>query len=328
MSTFFKALERAEQERALRHPTPSPAPAAAATPAVSAAPASPATPVAPAPTTLPQTESAPSAAHPVFTQPRPVVAPRPAVAPGPEDHERGLEEHLVSLLAPTSFAAEQYRALRHVVEQLHRSSDLSVIAVSSPDAADGKTTTAINLAGALAQASDARVLLVDADFRGANMATLLGLDADAAPGLVEAILDPKLTLAAVVQVRPDVNLSILPAGRRPSAPYEMLKSPRVAELLAEARAKYDYVIVDTPPLVSVPDTRVTGKLVDGFLIVVAANRTPRRLLEEALTLMEPAKVIGMVFNGDARHLSRDSSSSRRRSVVHSRTSRRRIVSDD
>jgi capsular exopolysaccharide synthesis family protein len=319
MSTFFKALERAEQERALRQPTPSPAPA------TGSAPAEPA-PTPPAAADSLRPVSAP-AARSVFTPPRPPAAPRPGVAPGLEDHERGLEEHLVSLLAPTSFAAEQYRALRHVVEQLHRTTDLSVIAVSSPDAGDGKTTTAINLAGALAQASDTRVLLVDADFRGANMATHLGLDEHAAPGLVEAILDPKLTLEAVVQVRPDLNLSILPAGRRPSAPYEVLKSARAAELLAEARAKYDYVIVDTPPLVSVPDTRITGKSVDGFLIVVAANRTPRRLLEEALNLMEPAKILGMVFNGDDRHLSRETSSSRRRSVILSRTSARRIAPD-
>src|SRR5262249_6083648 len=160
---------------------------------------------------------------------------------------------------------------------------------------------------------------VDADFRGANMAALLGLD-ETAPGFVEAILNPKLTMETVVQVRPDLNLSILPAGRRPPAPYEVLKAPRVAEILAEARTKFDYVIVDTPPLVSVPDGRVTGKLVDGFLMVVAANRTPRRLLEEALSLLEPLKIIGMVFNGDDRHLSRESSTSRRRSVIRTKRS--------
>lgn len=315
MSIFFKALERAEQERALRHPAPS-----------SAGVAEPKAVSRPAPAAQPQPELPPAAW--VFTQPTSAVAPRAVSAPGPEDHGHELEEHLVSLVAPTSFAAEQYRALCHIVEQLRKSTDVSLIAVSSPDAGDGKTTTAINLAGALAQVSDARVLLVDADFRGANMATLLGLDEHATPGFVEAILDPKLSLEAVVQVRPDLNLSILPAGRRPSAPYEVLKSPRVAELLAEARAKYNYVIVDTPPLVSVPDTRVTGKSVDGFLIVVAANRTPRRLLEESLNLIEPGKIIGMVFNGDDRHLSRDSSSSRRRSVIMSRTSGRRIDDSD
>src|SRR4030095_13700196 len=154
-------------------------------------------------------------------------------------------------------------------------------------------------------------LLVDADLRGTNLAGYLGLDEQEAPGLVEAILDANLKLEAVTQKRPHLNLSIVPAGRRPSAPYEVLKSPRVGELLAEARRQYDSVIADPPPLVSVPDGRVTGKWVDGFLIVVAAHRTPRKLLEEALNVMEPAKIVGLVFNNDDRHISRRSYSFRR-----------------
>src|SRR6266542_271748 len=83
----------------------------------------------------------------------------------PADSAGGVDDHLVSLVAPASFEAEQYRALRHVVEQFHKAQDLRVVAVSSPGMGDGKSTTAINLAGALAQARDARVLLVDADLR-------------------------------------------------------------------------------------------------------------------------------------------------------------------
>jgi len=216
------------------------------------------------------------------------------------------DEHLVSLLAPTSFEAEQYRELRHTIEQLRRSTELSVIAVSSPVAADGKTTTAINLAGALAQAPDARILLVDADLRAPSLGACLGINDRAVPGLVDAILNPNLTLEAVTQTQLHLNLSVITTGRRPSVPYEVLKSPRVGQLFAETRRKYDYVIVDTPPVVSVPDGRVFGEWVDGFLIVVAAHRTPRRLLEEAFNLMEPSKILGLVFNGDDHHVSRDS----------------------
>ena len=315
MSTFFKALERAEQERALRNPKPAPA----AEPAPSVVQASPAqvvpiapiAPVAPAPPVAavasvvpigtPQ-RSAPS----VFRNPREVPVPMPA----PELPATELEEHLVSFLDPMSFEAEQYRALRHLVEQLHRSADLSVIAVSSADANDGKTTTTINLAGALSQALDSSVLLVDADLRGSTLASQLGLDENT-QGLVDAILDPNLPLEAVARPHPNLHLSVLPAGRRSATPYEVLKSARVGELLAEARRKYDYVIVDTPPLVSVPDTRVVAKWVDGFLLVVAAHRTPRKLVTEALNVVDRSKVIGFVFNGDNRHPSKDSYSSRR-----------------
>lgn len=213
------------------------------------------------------------------------------------------EEHLVSLLTPTSYEAERYRELRHLVEQLHKTANLSVLAISSPVGGDGKTTTAINLAGALAQASEARILLVDADVRRPSVTAYLGQGDPAGRGLVDAILDPGLALEDVVRHRRAFNLSVLPAGHIPAAPYEVLKSPRVGELLEAARRQYDYIVLDTPPLVSVPDCRVIGKWVDGFLVVVAAHKTPRKLVEEALNLLDRAKIVGLVFNGDNRPLS-------------------------
>ena len=98
--------------------------------------------------------------------------------------------------------------------------------------------------------------------------------------------------------RPPFNLDVLPAGTLRPAPYEVLKSPRLGELLEEARRRYDYVVLDTAPLVAVPDSRLLGKWVDGFLVVVAAHRTPRKLVAETLDLMEPAKLIALLFNGD------------------------------
>jgi capsular exopolysaccharide synthesis family protein len=288
MSTFFRALERAEQERALRRPAAQPEPTS---PPPSTAPPAP----DPVPNQVPQS---------VFRAPQPAPI-EPNQRAGLADDVAEFDEHLVSLLAPTSFEAEQYRELRHAIEQLRRSTELSVIAVSSPIAADGKTTTAINLAGALAQAPDARILLVDADLRAPSVGACLGIS-EHVPGLVDAILKPGLTLEAVTQPQPHLNLSVITTGRRPSVPYEVLKSPRVGQLFAETRRRYDYIIVDTPPVVSVPDGRVFGEWVDSFLIVVAAHRTPRKLLEEAFNLMEPSKILGLVFNGDDHHVSRES----------------------
>lgn len=220
--------------------------------------------------------------------------------PAPDGGNPGrIDEHLVSLLVPESFEAEQYRALRHVVEQRRRGRALTVIAVTSAAAGEGKSTTAINLAGALSQDPAARVLLVDADLRLSSVSVQLGLRASA-PGLVEAVLDPGIALEDLVQRLTAFNLSVLPGGRTPEAPYEILKSPRLGLLLEEARRRYDTVVIDTPPLVPIPDSRILAKWVDGFLLVVAAHRTPRRLLGEALALMDPAQVIGIVLNGDDR----------------------------
>src|SRR5438094_10408765 len=108
-----------------------------------------------------------------------------------------LDKHLVSLTAPYSFVAEQYQGLRMKLEQLRSARDVRVIAVTSPGAGDGKTLTSINLAGALARSSDARVVLVDADFRRSAIAKHFGIDDRQAPGLAEVIVHPGTPLHSV-----------------------------------------------------------------------------------------------------------------------------------
>jgi capsular exopolysaccharide synthesis family protein len=224
----------------------------------------------------------------------------PKAASEAERLPKGIDQRLVSLLAPVSFEAEQYRALRYHLEDLHTSAGLALIAVTSAAPGDGKTMTAINLAGALAQARDARVLLVEADIRRPSVALSLGLGRSTRPGLVDAIQDSSLPLENVVQRCPGCNLTVLPAGQPAAAPDETLKSERLAILLADARRQYDYVVLDAPPLVPLSDARILAKVIDGFLLVVAAHKTSRKLLEEALNVVDPSKVIGLVFNNDDR----------------------------
>jgi capsular exopolysaccharide synthesis family protein len=262
MSKFAKALEQAQRDRALRaRPVPSDNGHA----------------------------PEPRPARPVL---RPPLPRRRAVGP-----TGAVDDHLVSLVAPASLEAEQYRALRHVVEQRRRSDNLTVIAVSSPGGGEGKTTTAINLAGALAQAPDARVLLMEVDLRRPSVASLLGLNDPGAPGLVHAILDPSMPLAHVTQTLSTFNLSVVLSGQTSPSPYEILKSPRLSALLDEARRDYDYVVLDTPPLVPVQDCRLITRLADGLVLVVAAHRTPRPMLEAALDVVDPTRLLGLVFNG-------------------------------
>jgi len=212
-----------------------------------------------------------------------------------------VDERLVSVRSPNSFEADQYRVLCHFLTRTAEGARRSVIAVSSPAAGEGKTTTAVNLAATLAQSPGTRVLLVDMDLRRPCVASSLGLVRSAGPGLTGAVLDERLDLATVVRTTP-FNLSILPAGTSPPNAYQILESPRVGELLEEARGSYDHVILDTPPLLLVPDCKLLSQWVDGFVIVVAAGRTPRKLLAETLGAMDPAKLKGIVFNGDDRPL--------------------------
>jgi protein-tyrosine kinase len=211
-----------------------------------------------------------------------------------------IDEHLVSLITPTSFEAEQYQTLRQMIEQRRRDTHSYVVAVASPAPKDGKTLTAINLAGALAMAREARVLLMETDLRRSSVADYLRLGSAGTLGLVDAVLDPTLSLEDVVKPRLRFNLEVLPAGRLSAAPYEVLRSPCLGKLLEEARRRYDYVVLDTPPLVPFPDCRLIERWIDGFLVVVAAHKTPRKLVEEALNVLDPAKMIGFVFNNDDR----------------------------
>ena len=220
--------------------------------------------------------------------------PRPTAIPG---------EQLISLTKPRSFEAEQYRTLCQIVESRHKSSGLQVMAVSSAGIGDGKTTTTLNLAGALAQSPGCRVLLIEGDLRCPAVASQLRVVGPSRPGLAGAIRDQAVSLSAALHRLPEWNLSVLTAGQVEGSPYELLKSTVFARLIEEARRNFEFVLIDCPPLLAVPDCRVIEPLVDGFLLVVAADSTPRKLLEEALNILPAEKVVGIVFNRDARPLS-------------------------
>ncbi len=213
-----------------------------------------------------------------------------------------LDPYLVSLKAPSSFAAERYQGLRMTVERLKTLRDVRVIAVTSPGAGDGKTVTSINLAGALAHGAKARVLLIDADLRRPTVAARLALDDADTRGLVDAITNEGTRIQDVTRTVNGFHLAVVPAGVTAVPIHELLRSARLESILNEARHLYDFVVLDTPPLLPVFDTALLARLVDGVLVVVAANRTPRKLLGEALNLLDPAKVLGIVFNGDAKPL--------------------------
>ena len=208
-----------------------------------------------------------------------------------------IDSRLVTLTAPDTFAAERYQGLRLKIEQMRQRRPMSVIAITSPGAGDGKTVTSINLAGVLARDSSQRVLLIDADLRRSSVGAKLGLDT-ATPGLADLIARSPKPVTALIK-RPEVcGFDVLPAGSSAMSVQALFRSDRFATILEEARGLYDYVLLDTPPLAPVFDAAVLSRAVDGVIMVVAADKTPRRLLAVALDLLDPSKVIGIVFNND------------------------------
>jgi capsular exopolysaccharide synthesis family protein len=306
VSKFFKALEKVENERGREAvPAEAPSPAAAAAEARVVAP-------------VPRPSSAPPAQAPPAARPEPAApaAPRstvygaPVARPAAARHafawqmepaaaEAGeIDDHLVSLLEPTSFAAEQYRAVRLAIETLHNERGTGVVAVASPGRGEGRTMTALNLAGALAQASDARVALLEADLRHPSVASYLGLTG--ARGLSSYLVDATMTVDDLVQRPASIAFAVLPAGSASSMPYELLKSPRLAALIAELRRRYDHVLVDTPSALPFPDVGILRDLVDHFIVVVRANRTPREQLQDTMAVLGRQRTLGLVFNDDDR----------------------------
>src|SRR5215831_9269335 len=119
--------------------------------------------------------------------------------PGSEStYPDSVKPHLATLVTPTAFESEPYRMLGRLVVQMRQDAGLHVLAISSPSVGDGKTSTAINLAGVLAQEPEARVLLVESDLRRPSILTYLGIRDVSGEGLVGAVLEPVHALEKVV----------------------------------------------------------------------------------------------------------------------------------
>ena len=223
----------------------------------------------------------------------------------PERRPHTLDPRLVSLLRPESFDADQYRVLRYAVERVCSGNGSRAIAITSPVAGDGKTLTAVNLAATIAKSEQARVLLVDTDLRRPNVAKVLGQhNPQDGWSLIDSILDRRQTLERTAWTLDSSNLSVVTTRRPAADTYELLASDRFSELIRGARENYDFIILDSAPVLPAPDCRLLAELIDGFLVVVAAGRTPRRLVEETLLLLGPEKVLGLVFNREVLHQTR------------------------
>lgn len=199
---------------------------------------------------------------------------------GPE-----LDPILLSYHEPASPASEAYRAVRTALcfgasGETHRS-----IQVSSPHQGDGKSSLAANLAISIAQTGK-RTLLIDADLRRPRIHKLFHLDR--AAGL-SSVIQGGASLESAIQAAGIDNLWCVPSGTPPSNPSELLTSQSFQDLLDELKRRYDFLIVDTPPLLAVTDPGVVAARVDGVLLVV---RNTRNAKQDATWASEVLKGLG------------------------------------
>ncbi len=203
-------------------------------------------------------------------------------------------DHVVTDQDQHSIAAEAYRSIRTNLQFLNVDNPPRVIVVSSAIPGEGKSTLAVNLATVLAQ-SGSRVMLIEADLRRPRVTRYMGLISGA--GLTN-VLGGTAMLHEVAQPWGDGGLSVLAAGPMPPNPSEMLGSRQMRVLLDELRERYDYVLIDAPPLLAVTDAAVLTAISDGCVLTSRYGKTRREELEEAASSLDriDATLLGVILN--------------------------------
>ncbi len=199
---------------------------------------------------------------------------------------------LVALKDPRNPLVESFRSLRTNLSYLNVEDEAKTFVITSAGPNEGKTTTAMNLAVVMAD-SGARVALVDADLRKPSVAKALGIEGGV--GLSD-LLAGKVALQDVLQQFGRQQLFVLPAGRIPPNPSELLGSKAMGKALDMLGELFDYVIIDTPPVLAVTDAAILSKRTGGAIMIAAAAKVRKQELSNALEALETVdgKVLGIV----------------------------------
>lgn len=200
-----------------------------------------------------------------------------------------VDKCIVSLHDSRSTIAEQYRTLRTNIKTINKGK-VKTILISSSQEAEGKTVTAINLAYSFAHDTSKKVLLVDADLRRSKVADYLGINKDI-PGFTQ-ILEGTIAFEDCVLTTELPNLHVV-IGHNDGGAHnasELLESKNMQKCLDEWKRAYDYIILDSPPILPVTDAAVLGTQVDGVLMVFKAGKTQKKIIKHAQHMFEQAGV--------------------------------------
>jgi capsular exopolysaccharide synthesis family protein len=215
----------------------------------------------------------------------------------PDNRLPQLSEQLpvVFLQDPRSLAAEAYRTIRTGILLSQAGEPPRTLLVTSAQPSEGKTTSSVNLAVSLAS-NGSRVILIDADLRRPSLHKGLGLPTQG-PGLSEVITG-QTSLDSVIRHDVMKRLSVITAGAIPPNPAELLGSAEMLDLVRGLTQMYDFVVIDSPPILAVTDSVVLSRYVDGVVMVVRGATTPRRVVQDAKNrlLHVGARVLGIVLN--------------------------------
>jgi capsular exopolysaccharide synthesis family protein len=215
--------------------------------------------------------------------------------------ENKVDEHIVSYYESigkrtwtgTVPVMECFRRLRLKIRSLHEANSYNAFAFISATRGEGKSTMVLNTAIALCQDINCRVVVVDADLRKPALHRMLGLRPR--KGLVN-LLKGETDLDSVVMETFIPSLSFLPAGDKPKNPSELLNAKKLSEMMATLKGQFDFVIIDTPPVLAFSETIPVCRQADGVILVIEAYNSKKRPVKRALEHLQDCNILGFVVN--------------------------------
>jgi capsular exopolysaccharide synthesis family protein len=205
------------------------------------------------------------------------------------------ESHLVSVAEEGSLGAEKFRFLAVRLRQLRQSRPLKKILITSTIPQEGKSTVAANLACTLARRRKQKTLLLEGDLRRPNIVNQFGVGKHAGicewlSGRTESINIYKLE---------NLGLWILPAGAAPQNPLELMQSGKLFLLMEQLEAWFDWIVIDSPPVLPLADTSLWSRLADGIVLVTRKGITEKQQLLRGLEAIEKSKLLGALVNSSS-----------------------------
>jgi capsular exopolysaccharide synthesis family protein len=204
-----------------------------------------------------------------------------------------LEGRLVSVTDKGSPTAEAFRLLGVRLRNLRQVRPLKKVLITSTVPREGKSTVAANLACTLANKNGEKVLLLEGDIRRPSLSQIFNLSK--APGICE-LLRGERTLQNSIYRLERAGIWIMPAGSSPATPLELLQSSKVPALMDQLASLFDWVIVDSPPVLPLADTSIWTRVVDGILLVTRQGVTEKKQLQRGLRALDSDKMIGALLN--------------------------------
>jgi capsular exopolysaccharide synthesis family protein len=207
----------------------------------------------------------------------------------------GEDSRLVSLGKEGSLGAEKFRFLAVRLRHLRQSRPLKKILITSSIPQEGKSTVAANLACTLAQRKPQKTLLLEGDLRRPNIASQFGLAK--LPGLCEWLSGESQSIN--IYRLGSLGVWILPAGSTPQNPLELMQSGKLSPLMEQLEAWFDWIVIDSPPVLPLADTSLWSRLADGILMVTRKGTTEKQQLQRGLEAIDKSKLLGALVNSSA-----------------------------